>query len=134
MDSFDTNVVIYLLSSEPTRIAKSKALLSKPGVVSVQVFNEFIAALRSGKRSNPPNWSAIDNVLAFLRANHRVVPVDLATHSRARMYAERYQIKVYDANIVAAAVLAGCTTLWSEDMNAGQVIDGLTIRNPYAGL
>jgi predicted nucleic acid-binding protein len=34
--------------------------------------------------------------------------------------------------IVAAAQLAGCSTLYSEDMHHGLVIDRLTIRNPYA--
>ena len=38
----------------------------------------------------------------------------------------------YDALIVAAALLAGCRTLHSEDMQHGQVVDGrLTIRNPF---
>ena len=132
MDSFDSNVVIYLLGPDPGKVAKSKSLLANPGVVSVQVFNEVVAALRSGKQPNPTRWATVDNVLAFLRANHRVVPVDLATHSRARAYADRYSLKIYDANIVAAAVLAGCSTLYSENMQNGQVIDGLTIRNPYA--
>jgi predicted nucleic acid-binding protein len=47
--------------------------------------------------------------------------------------AERYQLGVYDGMIVAAALVAGCTTLYSEDMHDGLVIDQLTIRNPYAG-
>ena len=89
MDSFDSNVVIYLLGPDPGKVAKSKSLLANPGVVSVQVFNEVVAVLRSGKQPNPTRWATVDNVLAFLRANHRVVPVDLATHSRARAYADR---------------------------------------------
>ena len=47
--------------------------------------------------------------------------------------ARRYKIAFYDAAIVAAALLADCDTLWSEDMHDGLVIDGrLTIRNPFA--
>jgi predicted nucleic acid-binding protein len=45
--------------------------------------------------------------------------------------AERYILNIYDAMIVAAAQLAGCTVLYSEDMHDGLVIDRLTIRNPY---
>jgi len=43
-------------------------------------------------------------------------------------------LSIYDALIVAAALLPGCSTLHSEDMQAGQVIDGqLTIRHPFEG-
>jgi predicted nucleic acid-binding protein len=133
--SFDSNVVIYLVTGNTAKAAASRTLLSTPGVVSVQVFNEVISVLRSSKRGRTAvAWVTIDNVLAFLRTHHRVVPIDLATHARARAYAERYKLKIYDAGIIAAASLAGCTTLFSEDMSDGQVIDGVTIRNPYAGL
>ena len=57
----------------------------------------------------------------------------LETHERGSNLRERYQLSVYDGMIVAAALLAGCTTLYSEDMHDGLVIDRLTIRNPYAG-
>ncbi|WP_252263399.1 hypothetical protein [Paracidobacterium acidisoli] len=39
--------------------------------------------------------------------------------------------QIYDALVIAAALEAGCTTLYSEDMQDGQKIDGLTIRNPF---
>lgn len=46
--------------------------------------------------------------------------------------AKRYQLSVYDAMIAAAALEAGCTTLASEDLSAGQRFEGrLTIRNPF---
>ena len=44
----------------------------------------------------------------------------------------RYGYSFYDSLIVAAALGAGCTTLYSEDMQDGQRIEGLTIRNPFA--
>lgn len=127
--SFDTNVLVYLVSSDPFRIARSRAVIGNTSVVSVQVFNEFTAVMRGGRVN--ATWRQIDTVLAGVRASHRVVPVDLATHDRAFHYARRFRFRIYDACVVAAAVLAGCTTLWSADMHDGMVIDGLTIRNPY---
>lgn len=130
--SFDSNVPIYLVSGDAIKIAKSRSLLLTPGIASVQVLNEVTATLRSAKRGRTPvSWSVVDNLLGFLRTHHQLVPVDEAVQSRARMYAERYQLRILDANIVAAAVLAGCDTLWSEDMHDGLVIEGLTVRNPY---
>jgi predicted nucleic acid-binding protein len=54
------------------------------------------------------------------------------THALAVQIAEEAMIDIYDANIVAAAELAGCDTLYTEDLNAGQRIGGVTIRNPFA--
>jgi predicted nucleic acid-binding protein len=61
-----------------------------------------------------------------------VVPTTEETHVRGIALAPRYSLSVYDGMIVAAAQLAGCTVLYSEDMHDGLVIDRLTIRNPYA--
>ena len=47
--------------------------------------------------------------------------------------AERYGFLVYDAMIVAAALIAGCTTLWTEDMHTGLLVEGqLRLVNPFA--
>ena len=48
------------------------------------------------------------------------------------MLCERYGYSVYDATILASALLARCSTVYSEDLQNGQIIDEqLTIRNPY---
>jgi predicted nucleic acid-binding protein len=47
--------------------------------------------------------------------------------------AERYQLSIYDAMIAASALAAGCTTLFSEDMQDGLVINRkLKVKNPFA--
>lgn len=61
-----------------------------------------------------------------------VEPVTLATHLRGLDLAERYGFPVYDSMIVAAALLAGCAILYSEDWQDKQRIDGLLISNPFA--
>jgi len=56
----------------------------------------------------------------------------LATHAQGRKIAEGYGFSIYDALVVAAAMQAGCGTLYSEDFQDGQVIDGkLRISNPF---
>ena len=63
----------------------------------------------------------------------RVEQMTVEDHDRGVDLAERYGFWVYDAMIVASALLARCATLYSEDMQDGQVIDGcLTIRNPFS--
>jgi predicted nucleic acid-binding protein len=127
---FDSNVILYLAGSDVSRASRSELLLEQGGVISVQVLNEIANVLRSRKWLWP--WPEVHAFLAPLRTSLTVMPVTKSTHERGIGYAERYQLAMFDANIVAAAVLAGCTTLYSEDMHNGLVIDGLTIRNPFA--
>jgi predicted nucleic acid-binding protein len=127
---FDTNVLLYLLSSDTAKADTAEGLVAGGGTISVQVLNEF-AAVASRKLRMP--WSEIRDVLAQIRAVCAVEPVTVETHERALHVAERYGLSIYDALVVSAALLANCRTLHSEDMQDGQVIDRqLTIRNPFA--
>ena len=126
----DTDVVLYLLSADTVKADRAEELLAIGGLISVQVLNEFAAV---ASRKLKMSWSEIRDVLAQVRAVCPVEPMSIETHERALQVAERYGLAIYDALIVAAALLAGCTTLYSEDLQHGQVIERqLTIRNPFA--
>ncbi len=128
-DFFDTNVVLYLLSADAAKADRAEELIARGGTVSVQVLNEFVA-VASRKLRMP--WSEVRDVLAQIRAVCVVEPMTIETHERALHIAERHGLSIYDALIVSAALLAGCSTLHSEDMQDGQVIERqLTIRNPF---
>jgi predicted nucleic acid-binding protein len=126
---FDTNVLLYEFSDDGAKAAASENVIRDGGVISVQVLNEFANA---GRRKLGLSWTVVRDILGEYRTNLTIVPVTLETHGRGLDLAERFQLNVYDGMIVAAALLAGCTTLYSEDMHDGLVIDRLTIRNPYA--
>jgi predicted nucleic acid-binding protein len=97
--------------------------------MSVQVFNEF-ASVASRKFGMP--WREIREVLDVARGLCSIVPVGLDTHDRALELLQRHSLSVYDALIVAAALGAGCKTLWSEDLQHGKRFAAqLTVRNPF---
>ncbi len=126
---FDTNALLYLLSADEAKADRAEAELSGGGVVSVQVLNEF-ASVTSRKLGM--SVAEARESLAVIRAVCTVVPVTEATHDKGLEIVERYGLAVYDAVIVASALLAGCGVLLSEDMQDGQVLDGrLTVRNPF---
>ena len=127
---FDTNVVAYFASTDAPKAKRSGELLRAGGVVSVQVLNEFAAMAR---RKHALPWSSIRTVLAAVRSTCAVAPLSVTTHELGLAIAERHQLNVYDGMIVAAAKLAGCDVLYSEDMHDGLVIDGVPVRNPYTG-
>jgi predicted nucleic acid-binding protein len=127
----DTNVLLYLISGDPVKADQAETLISGGGVISVQVLNEF-ASVASRKRSLRPR--EIREVLSAVRAVCSLEPVTVQTHDLALDLLERVQLSFCDALIVAAAALAKCRVLYSEDMQDGQRIGGLTIRNPFADL
>ncbi len=55
----------------------------------------------------------------------------LETHERGVALAERHCVSIDDAMIVAAAQLAGCQMLYTEDLRDGQAIGGIEIVDPY---
>ena len=126
---FDTNVLLYLLSGDDTRADRAEQELSAGGVISVQVLNEFASvAMRELKMS----IAEIREVLATLRSVCTIVPMSVETHEVGLQIAENNGLSVHDAMIAASALLAGCNTLVSEDMQHGQVLDGrLKVRNPF---
>lgn len=128
-DFFDTHVVLHLLSADTAKADRAEELVALGGTISVQVLNEFVAV--ASRKLHMP-WNEIGEVLAQVRAVCAVEPTTVETHDRALHIADRYGLSIHDALIVAAALLAGCKTLHSEDMQHGQVIERqLTIRNPF---
>ena len=126
----DTNVLLYLLSDDVAKAERAEALLRGRAVISVQVLNEFANVAR---RKLQLGWPEVEQALVDVRRFCEVRPLTLETHERGIALAARYQLSVYDAMIVAAAVEAGCATLASEDFSAGQRLDGrVTVRNPFA--
>jgi predicted nucleic acid-binding protein len=107
----------------------AETLLAAGGALSVQVLNEFVVVAR---RKLDKNWEEVRRALDILRVFcPEPVPLTVKTHERALDIAERYGYSIFDSLIIAAALHAGASTLYSEDMQDGQAIDGLTIRNPF---
>ncbi|MGH7042317.1 MAG: PIN domain-containing protein [Acetobacteraceae bacterium] len=126
---FDTNVLIYLASGDPARADVAGNLVNRGGTISVQVLNEIANVARRKMRLS---WQETHAFLFPLRGLLTVLPVTAETHEKGLAVAERYRLSIYDAMIAAAALLADCDTLWSEDMQHGMVLDGrVRIANPF---
>jgi predicted nucleic acid-binding protein len=128
---FDTNVLVYAIGQDAARTPVAEALLASGGVVSVQVLNELVAVAR---RKLGMSWREVTAALAAIRTLcPSPVPITIETHEAALRIAVEYGYHIYDALVVAAALQANCTTLYSEDLQVGQVIDGrVTVRSPFA--
>jgi len=126
----DTNVVLYAFRKDDPRRRVAENLLTAGGSISVQVLNEFVAVAR---RKLNRSWEEIGHALNILRLFcPDPVPLTIKTHEHALDIAERYGYSMFDSLIIAAALQAGSRSLYSEDMQNGQEVEGLTIRNPFS--
>ncbi|MBB93886.1 MAG: VapC toxin family PIN domain ribonuclease [Rhodobacteraceae bacterium] len=124
----DTNIVLYLLDDGP-KADRAEAILAGKPRISVQVLNE---ALVNCRRKAGMGWDDTSAFLAGVQALCAVEALTLQTHEVGRALAERYQFQVYDAMIVASALIAGCTTLWTEDMHHDLLVEGqVRLVNPF---
>ncbi len=125
-----SNILVYAFSSD-ARIPVAYALPDQGGVVSTQSLNELTTVLRrKQKMSWPETRRAVDLVLKQCPS---IVVLDLDLHRLGVRIAERHKLSVYDGMIVAAALIAECDILYSEDMHDGLIVDGrLRIVNPFA--
>ena len=129
-DFFDTNVLIYVVGKNDSRASKAEELLAGGGMVSIQSLNEFVSVAR---RKLGMSWKEVKELLDIICVLcPDPVPISLGVHRGAVAIAEKYGYGIYDSLVASAALEAGCKTLYSEDLQDGQIINRqLTIRNPF---
>lgn len=132
----DTNIAIYCFDdSAPLKQSRAKDLLahgasSGMGVVSYQVLQEFCNVASASKRLALGSEQTLAFASLLLEPMNQVAPsLDLLTAALTIKGDAGYSF--YDSLIIAAAAQAGCNTLYSEDMQHGQLVAGLRIVNPF---
>lgn len=138
VESFiDTNLFIYQIEGLDERKAAVAGRIIREGIdtgnacISFQVIQECLSILLRKAYVPLPVEHArtlLEDVLAPLFR----VPATIDLYRRGLDIQARYRYDFYDSLIIAAALLAGCTRLYTEDLQDGQQIEGLTIENPFA--
>lgn len=126
----DTNILIYAFDTGP-KSTPARTLIDGGLVLSVQSLNEFANVTR---RKLGFTWNEVELAIdALIAAAMRVIDIDMQVHRTGLHVAQRYRIALYDAMIVAAALGAGCDTLYTADLHDGLWIEErLRVVNPFA--
>lgn len=128
---FDTSVLIYCYTyTELEKRRKARGLVKESVCISLQIIQEFTNVL---KKKFGKNSDEILPAIKELKQSFRVHQNSVETVIRATGISEKYQYSFYDSLVLAAALEANCSILYSEDLHNRQVIDKkLTIINPFA--
>ena len=134
----DTNVFIYRLENlDPRKSAIAEEII-REGIetgnacVSFQVVAETLNTVLR-KAEIPLDSDSAHDYLQLVLAPLCRIPATMDLYHRALEIQGRYRYGFYDALIIAAALSEGCSRLYTEDMQDGQHIHGLTIVNPFTG-
>ncbi|GAB6141300.1 PIN domain-containing protein [Methylosoma difficile] len=133
VEFIDTNIWIYahLRTPNEPRHPLALALVKhlKNAVVSPQVIAEYYNVILKNRKDDAWIQANIQAILSYTQLQ----ALDASVIQRALWIRQRYGFSYWDCQIVAAALEAGCVTLYSEDMQSGQVINGaLTVLNPFS--
>lgn len=126
---FDSNVLIYAFTQAAEKTEKARLLVAEGGIVSIHALNETASVLR---RKFKTPWPHIHQIIgSILEDCPDPLPLKMETHRSALRICERYNYSVYDGLVIAAALEARCSILYSEDMQHGQTVESLRIVNPF---
>ena len=131
----DTNVLVYAEASDaPLKQRAALTLLKrlyddKEGVISTQVLQAYCNVALKKLRLEP----AYIRAQLDLFAQFEVVQVTPAIIRAGLDLQQIRKLAFFDSMVLASAHAAGCNVIWSEDMNTGEVINGMTISNPFIG-
>ncbi len=125
----DSNVLIYAFSKDKPKKEIAKRLIKNKGNISIQVLNEVANTLFKKSKLEP---LIVKKSIDLLIKYFEVHPIKITTINAALELKGRYKYSYYDSLIIATAIENNCSTLYTEDMQDGQVIEGkLKIVNPF---
>ena len=132
----DTNIFVYQLERLDVRKADIADKLIEHGIdtqtacISFQVVQECLNTMLR-KAEVPLTEDEMRRYMTDVLAPLYRVQPDIPLYQKALDIRARYRFSFYDALIIAAAVEAGCKTLYSEDLTHAQQTEGVTIINPF---
>lgn len=131
----DTNILVYAHDrSAGSKHLKARDLLlrlghARLGRLSTQVLLELFVVLTRKVRPTLARSQASEIVMDM--ASWVAKPTEADDVVAALKISDKYDISVWDAMIIRAASAQGVEILWTEDLNDGQLYDGVLVRNPF---
>jgi len=131
----DTNILVYANdSAHPAKQEKARQLVSRliasgQGCISSQVLAEFWVTVTRKLSPTVPEELARHQIVLF--DAFFIQSIDQGVFLDALKIQQQYSLSFWDSQILAAALRARCTTLYSEDMQSGATYNGVRVVNPF---
>ncbi|PSL28749.1 PIN domain-containing protein [Dyadobacter jiangsuensis] len=131
--ALDTNVLLYLYdANDHTKRRVSEGIVASNPIISTQVISEFINVTKRALKL-PKQEILYKCNLVFDRC--QIISVDQEILDHSYYLLKKYDFQIFDSIIISSTLAAGCNTLYSEDLQHNQLVEGkLTIINPFLNL
>ena len=131
----DTNIWVYAVDrSDPAKRERARVAITPQTdahiAISSQVLSEFYTVVT--RKLEPPLSDEQAAQMVDRLSQLPVVPVDADLVVRAIAGSRTWGISLWDALIISAAEVAGCTILLSEDLTDGTTYGSVRVTNPLA--
>ncbi|NNM53821.1 MAG: PIN domain-containing protein [Spirochaetales bacterium] len=135
---FDTNTLVYANDgADPAKRVRARevireAIITGTGCISTQVLAEFWVTVT--KKLKRPLSVELAREQIHLFSAFRIMPVEQTTVLETLRIQERWQLSYWDAQILASALQARASSVYSEDLQDGCIIEGISVTNPFNSL
>ena len=130
----DTNILVYCFDdADPAKKKKAMQIMdglweTSKGVLSLQVLKEFFVTVTEKLANKMDFRDAKAAVIDLLSWN--IFYETRSSLERTFEIIQKHHLSLWDANIISAAILSDCNTVYSEDLQHNQTIEGVRIINP----
>jgi predicted nucleic acid-binding protein len=126
----DSNICLYLLGDDIGKKNIAIEIILGNGSISTQVISENINVLFKKFKMLSP--SDVQTHIEMLCLHSNLELIDMPTIEKAIFIKGNYQLQWFDSLIIASALEANCTVLYSEDMHHNLIVENkLRILNPF---
>ncbi len=128
--TIDTNILVYAFAKQDDRRKQiAKDILLKCNMVSLQVVNETMYVLW---KKFSFSYTELTNLVTFIKQKFTLKSLSIFTLEKTISISKKYGFSFWDSMIIASALENNCKSLFSEDLQHGQIIDStLKIINPF---
>jgi predicted nucleic acid-binding protein len=131
--TFDTNILFYSIdSNDPVKHSRARRLVGLADSLRVPILLQTLGELSNVvTKRHPRLLPQTERFLQVTSTLFELVPMEFDDLSDALLVHTQHKLPFWDAVLWATARRTGCTTFFTEDMQDGRVIGGVTIRNPF---
>jgi predicted nucleic acid-binding protein len=129
MRFIDSNVFLYAYGNTPVKTEIAQREVALGAYINVQILAEVAHVMRNKMRRSWDEINARIQDMEFIAFD--ILPLTREMQREAFALSKKYQVSIYDSQIIAAALKAGCNELISEDLQHGQRFGKLSVRNPF---
>jgi predicted nucleic acid-binding protein len=132
--TFDTNILFYSLdASNAGKHARARRIIGLADSRSVPILLQTLGELSNAvTKRHPVLLPQVERLIHVASGMFAVVPTEFDDIAEALLIHSHHKLQFWDAVLWATARRSGCTTLFTEDMQDGRLLGGVTIRNPFS--